>query len=165
MHWTSVILPVAISIQINKSFLASYLLQSKDYKIFFSGDAGYSPHFKEIGNRFAPIDLALLDSGQYNDRWGYIHMNPNEALQAARDLRALNLLPAHIGKFSLSMHPWYEPFVWLTQKAIAANVRLITPEIGQPVQLSKRIPTQTQWWTTAMQKQKNEQSENFHSKT
>lgn len=149
----------------NKSFWASYLLQSKDYKIFFSGDSGYSPHFKEIGYRFAPIDLALLDSGQYNDRWRYIHLNPNEALQAAQDLKALNFLPAHIGKFSLSMHPWYEPFVWLTQKATQANVRLITPEIGQPLQLSKRIPAQTQWWTVAMQKQKNEQSEKFHSKT
>ena len=92
-------------------------------------------------------------------------MNPDEALQAAQDLKALNFLPAHIGKFSLSMHPWYEPFVWLTQKATQANVRLITPEIGQPLQLSKRIPAQTQWWTVAMQKQKIEQSENFHSKT
>ena len=134
------------SLDQNKSFWASFLLQRPDYKIFFSGDSGFGPHFKEIGNRYGAVDLALLDSGQYNERWRYIHMNPDEALQAAKDLRAQNFIPAHIGKFCISMHPWYEPFDRLKIGALKNGVRLITPKIGQPLELTKQIPLQPVWW-------------------
>lgn len=139
----------------NKSFWAGFLLRSPQYRIFFSGDSGYSPHFKDIGKRFGPIDLVLLDSGQYNDRWRYIHMNPDESLQAAKDLKAQNLLPAHIGKFCISMHPWYEPFERLSLNADKAGINLVTPQIGQPIELVKHLPQQAAWWRPSMYIQRN----------
>ena len=139
----------------NKSFWAGFLLRSPQYRIFFSGDSGYSPHFKDISKRFGPIDLVLLDSGQYNDRWRYIHMNPDESLQAAKDLRAQNLLPAHIGKFCISTHPWYEPFERLSLNADKAGINLVTPQIGQPIELVKHLPKQAAWWRPSMYTQRN----------
>lgn len=138
----------------NKSFWAGFLLHCPQYRIFFSGDSGYSPHFKNIGDHFGPIDLALLDCGQYNERWRYIHMNPDEALQAAKDLRAQNLIPAHIGKFCISMHPWYEPFERLSLQADKFSINLVTPLIGQPIELVKHLSKQPAWWRPSMYLQK-----------
>ena len=142
------------SLDQNKSFWAGYLIESDNYRIFFSGDSGYSPHFKEIGKRFGRIDLALLDSGQYNERWRFIHMNPDEALRAAKDLQAQNFIPAHIGKFCISMHPWYEPFERLSQKAEKEKIQLITPKMGEPLYLSRHLPRQLAWWKQNMNQQK-----------
>ena len=90
-----------------------------------------------------------------NDRWRYIHMNPDESLQAAKDLRAQNLLPAHIGKFCISTHPWYEPFERLSLNADKAVINLVTPQIGQPIELVKHLPKQSAWWRPCMYMQRN----------
>ena len=42
-------------------------------KIYYSGDSGYGPHFKAIGEQFGPIDLAIMENGQYDQDWKYIH--------------------------------------------------------------------------------------------
>jgi hypothetical protein len=41
-----------------------------------SGDTGYGPHLADIGLRFGGFDLVVLDTGQYDERWPYIHMTP-----------------------------------------------------------------------------------------
>jgi L-ascorbate metabolism protein UlaG (beta-lactamase superfamily) len=78
-------------------------------KIYIGGDGGYDTHFADIGNKFGPIDLAMIDNGQYNVAWRYIHTLPNEVLQAAKDLKARRLFPVHSSKFVLANHPWDEP--------------------------------------------------------
>ena len=52
-------------------------------KIYYSGDSGYGPHFKAIGDEFGPVDLAIMENGQYDQDWKYIHMMPDETAQAA----------------------------------------------------------------------------------
>ncbi len=76
------------------------MLQTSNYRIYLGGDSGYDSHFKEIGNRFDNIDLAILECGQYNTMWPLIHMMPEETVQAAVDLKAKQLLPVHWGKFA-----------------------------------------------------------------
>ena len=63
-------------------------------KIYYSGDSGYGPHFKAIGDEFGPVDLAIMENGQYDQDWKYIHMMPDETAQAADDLRARAVLLA-----------------------------------------------------------------------
>lgn len=82
-----------------------------DTKLYFAGDTGYFPGFKEIRERLNPPDIALLPIGAYKPRWfmGEIHMDPEEALQACLDLEAGHLIPIHWGTFVMSAEPLSEP--------------------------------------------------------
>ena len=69
----------------NQTLWASFLFVTPQEKIYYSGDSGYGPHFKAIGEQFGPIDLAIMENGQYDQDWKYIHMMPEETAQAADD--------------------------------------------------------------------------------
>lgn len=125
------------------------MLETPHQKIFFSGDSGYEAHFAQIGQAFPDIDLALLDCGQYNERWKYVHMNPEQASQAAVDLNAGYLLPMHIGKFSLAYHAWYEPFDRITAASMDKKNTLLTPMIGERLALANLSAADiSPWWKT-----------------
>jgi L-ascorbate metabolism protein UlaG (beta-lactamase superfamily) len=129
-----------------KTLWASFVISTAHHRIFAGGDSGYDTHFKEIGERFGPFDLAILECGQYNAHWKYIHMMPEETVQAAIDLKAALLLPVHWAKFTLALHPWYEPAVRVTKKAAELQQAITTPRIGQPVILGKAPPDE-HWWS------------------
>ena len=94
----------------NQSLWASFLLKTPTgRKIYIGGDSGYGPHFKEIGDRFTGIDLAILENGQYNADWAQIHTLPTELPQVCRDLGAKEVVTVHHSKYTLSKHPWDEP--------------------------------------------------------
>ncbi|MDR0577203.1 MAG: MBL fold metallo-hydrolase [Candidatus Accumulibacter sp.] len=130
----------------NRTQWAGFALETPRRRIFFSGDGGYGPHFAEIGRRLGGFDLAVLDCGQYDRRWAYIHMTPEEAARAAGDLRAKALLPAHIGRFCLARHPWDEPFERISAASEGKAFRLATPMIGQPVPLDAAAWSFGPWW-------------------
>ena len=92
-----------------KTLWSSFILKTSSYNLYLGGDSGYDSHFKEIGEKYGPFDIAILESGQYNTAWPLIHMMPEQTVQAALDLKAKVLLPVHWGKFTLAMHPWNEP--------------------------------------------------------
>ena len=98
-----------------------------------SGDSGYGPHFKAIGEQFGPIDLAIMENGQYDQDWKYIHMMPEETAQAADDLRARSVLPGHAGRFVLAKHSWDDPYQRLAAASEGREWRLVTPMLGEPV--------------------------------
>jgi len=129
----------------NKTLWSSFILRSGEYTIYIGGDSGYDSHFKSIGEKFGPFDIAILETGQYGTAWPYIHMMPEEAVQASIDLRAKVLLPVHWGKFALAMHPWDEPVKRVIAKAKELNVKVTTPLIGEPVVLNESYPDK-QWW-------------------
>ena len=124
---------------------SSFVLKTPHHSYYLGGDSGYDTHFKEIGTQYGPFDLAILECGQYNANWPYIHMMPEQTAQAAVDLRAEVLLPVHWGKFTLALHPWYEPIERVTEQARALRVPLLTPRIGEPLILSSTPQTST-WW-------------------
>jgi L-ascorbate metabolism protein UlaG (beta-lactamase superfamily) len=130
----------------NKTLWASFVLQTPSMKIFIGGDGGYDKHFKEIGNKFGPIDLAILEQGQYDQRWKYIHLLPEQVFQAALDLKAKNLLPVHNSKFALAAHHWDEPLNKLAENSEHYNIRALTPMIGEPVNLQDSTQQFSQWW-------------------
>ena len=129
-----------------QSLWASFLLQTPTFKIYIGGDSGYDSHFAAIGKRFEGIDLAILENGQYDNDWKYIHMMPEQVLQASKDLQANRLLPVHSSKFALSRHPWDEPLKRITEANKENEQDIITPMIGEAVHLKDSTQTFHQWW-------------------
>jgi L-ascorbate metabolism protein UlaG (beta-lactamase superfamily) len=94
-----------------------FLLQSPSGTVFFPGDTAYFPGFADYGKQF-DIDVALLPIGAYRpDSFRRVHMNPEDAFQAFRDLRARYLVPIHWGTFVISLEPIDEPINWLAEIA------------------------------------------------
>jgi L-ascorbate metabolism protein UlaG (beta-lactamase superfamily) len=85
----------------NEHLWASWVIVADGFRFYFGGDTGYSPHFKETGERFGPFDLSALPIGAYEPRWfmKYHHINPDEAAQAHRDLRSKLSVAMHWGDF------------------------------------------------------------------
>lgn len=89
----------------------------------------------------------MLDSGQYDKRWPYIHMTPEEAVKAAQDLQAKALMPAHTGKFTIANHAWDEPFIRIVAASKDKSFKLATPLIGQIVLLNDLQQQKfIHWW-------------------
>ncbi|MES1225290.1 MAG: MBL fold metallo-hydrolase, partial [Bacteroidota bacterium] len=128
-----------------KTLWASFVLKTTTHSFFIGGDSGYDTHFKEIGDKYGPFDIAMLECGQYNAYWKYIHMMPEKTAQAAIDLKAKMLLPVHWAKFTLGLHPWNEPIKRVIKKAAELNLPVTTPVIGEPVIIGKSYPN-THWW-------------------
>jgi len=130
----------------NQSLWAGFALLSTHRRIFFSGDSGYAPHFAEIGEKYGPFDWVTLDSGQYDRRWAFVHMNPEQAAQAADELRTKAFTPAHVGRFSISAHDWDEPFKRISLASQNYDYQLWTPQIGEILYLDGREQHFTAWW-------------------
>ncbi len=131
----------------NNTLWLSFVLKSSKLKLYLGGDSGYDRHFKELGEKFGFFDLAILDNGQYNVAWQAIHMLPSEGLQAARDLNAKRLFPAHSSKFKLANHPWDEPLNTITQlHQKDTDCPIITPKIGEVVYLNNENQEFIEWW-------------------
>ena len=130
----------------NKTLWCGFALRTREHHIFFGGDSGYGRHFADIGRRLGPFDLTMLDSGQYHDRWKNVHMQPEEALVANRELGGKQLLPIHWGGFSLSDHPWYDPVERIV--AADANGCVLTPLIGQRFVVGDATECNNRWWST-----------------
>ena len=130
----------------NQSLWASYALVAPQRRLYFSGDTGFGPHFADIAKQFPSFDFVALDAGQYNVQWADIHMNPEEAARAADILNAKALLSGHAGRFSLARHAWDEPFERAVAAAQGKRYRLVTPRIGEPVNLDDPQQSFTYWW-------------------
>ena len=85
----------------NKTLWGSYLIEYKGKKILFACDTGYGEIYKDLGKKFGPIDLTIINIGAYNfkpmfDKSIY-HTNPEEALQIAKDLNSKRVIGMHWG--------------------------------------------------------------------
>lgn len=126
----------------------SFVLKTPNFKIYLGGDSGYDSHFAEIGNKFGPFDIAILDNGQYNEKWKYIHNMPEDVIKAMKDLKAKRVFPVHSAKFSLALHSWDEPLIKVTELNQLSDqpTPLITPMIGELVELKNEKQAFQQWW-------------------
>ena len=131
----------------NNTLWLSFILQTPDLKLYLGGDSGYDTHFAEIGEKFGGFNLALLDNGQYNLAWQAIHMLPDEALKAAKDLQTKRLFPVHSSKFKLAYHPWDEPLKIISKlNEEEYHFPLVTPKIGEIIYLNDSTQTFSKWW-------------------
>ncbi len=129
----------------NRALWVSFALSTPNRKIYLGGDSGYDEHFARIGREHGPFDLVILECGQYDKSWKYIHLMPEEVVQAARDLRAARLLPVHWGKFVMANHPWDEPILRVAAAARQQGMPLVTPLIGEEVDL-ENLQESGAWW-------------------
>lgn len=131
----------------NNTLWASYVLETAALKLYIGGDSGYDSHFKTIGNQFGPFDLAFLENGQYDYKWKYIHMLPDEVVKASNDLQAKRFFPVHNAKFKLANHAWKEPLEKVNAYSLQQNnSKMIHPKIGEVVYLNQPEQTFEKWW-------------------
>lgn len=129
----------------DQTLWASWTILNQDQRIFFSGDSGYFAGFKEIGDKYGPFDLTLIETGAYDKQWPDVHMQPEESLQAHLDLRGKCLLPIHNGTFDLALHAWHEPFDRIVDLAQRHQVNISTPMMGEAVDIAEAQAGQ-RWW-------------------
>ncbi len=125
----------------------SWVIKGKSENIYFSGDSGYAPHFKEIGEKYGSFDISLMECGQYNEEWKALHMMPEETVQAAIDLKSKLMVPIHWGAFTLAFHDWTDPAERVTKAAIELNMPISTPKIGEVLVVGDPIYPKERWWT------------------
>jgi L-ascorbate metabolism protein UlaG (beta-lactamase superfamily) len=131
--------------QRNQSLWVSFVLKTPTMKIYIGGDSGYDTFFETIGSEHGPFDLAILECGQYHPNWKYIHMMPEEAVQAATDLKAKKLFPVHWSKFTLAQHAWDAPILRVTAEGKKRGFPMLTPMIGEKVDLKDSVEYPA-WW-------------------
>ena len=131
----------------NKTLWGNYLIQYKDKKILFACDTGVGNIYKDLGNKYGPIDITVISIGAYNffpimpekDKSVY-HTNPEEALSLARDLKSKKVIGMHWGTVILSLEPIMEPperFKKNAKKFGFEKEDAIVFKIGQVTKLSK----------------------------
>ena len=129
----------------DETLWASWVINSPESKIFFSGDSGYFGGFKEIGEKFGPFDLTFIETGAYNRLWSEIHMMPEESVQAHLDLQGKVMVPIHNSTFDLAMHDWFEPLDRVSELSRQQQVTLSTPVVGEFVDVLN-APAENAWW-------------------
>ncbi len=129
----------------NETLWASWVLQSGDQRIFYSGDSGYFPGFKQIGARFGGFDLALMENGAYDSYWPAVHMTPEQTLQAFQDVKGKTLYGVHNSTFDLAFHRWQDPLERLSALAERHGVELATPLIGEVLTVGQ-ARSNVLWW-------------------
>jgi L-ascorbate metabolism protein UlaG (beta-lactamase superfamily) len=130
-----------------------YALLGGRNRVYYSGDSGFFPALGEIGDRFGPFDLAMIEIGQYNRAWRDWHMGPEQAVRAVTKVRGRVFLPIHWGALTLAPHGWTEPIERAVVAAQTSGLTIVTPRPGESVEPSLRPPVERWWpalpWNTA----------------
>ena len=130
----------------NRSLWGGFVVEAGGATVYFAGDSGYCPHFAEIGQRLGPFDLVMIEVGAFHPSWGSVHLGPDNAITAWRQLGSGRFLPVHWGTFNLAMHPWDEPAEVLLSKVPEG---LVMPRLGEAIEPA-RFDTVQPWWREAI---------------
>ncbi len=131
----------------NSTLWTAWVVAGGAHRVFFGGDGGYFEGFAEIGAKYGPFDLVMLETGAYDRNWPAIHMGPVNAVRAHLDLKGRVLMPIHWGTFNLALHAWTEPVETLVASAREQAVALCLPRPGQVVQ-GDSLAVDSRWWGT-----------------
>lgn len=124
----------------NRSLWCGWRLHFSDFSLYFAGDTGYGPLFRDMAEVFGPVDLALLPIGAYAPRWFMwpVHVSPEEAVRIHRDIRARRSVAMHWGTFVLTDETLDEPPRRLAQalheQGVPAETFLV-PQHGETLTL------------------------------
>ena len=116
----------------NATLWSSWVIETANHKIFFSGDTGLTPEFAETRAKYGPFDLVMLEIGAWHPAWGSVHLGPANALKAFELLGGGTLMPIHWATFDLGLNEWAEPAETLWTLAEATGQRIVTPRLGTP---------------------------------
>jgi L-ascorbate metabolism protein UlaG (beta-lactamase superfamily) len=135
----------------NQTLWSSWVITTRNRRMFFSGDTGLTSEFAAVHERFGAFDLTMLEIGAWHSSWSNIHLGPHNALEAFRMLGGGTFLPIHWSTFDLALHHWSEPAETLIELATTANARVITPLLGRPF-VPREIEGPVPWWREVGQK-------------
>jgi L-ascorbate metabolism protein UlaG (beta-lactamase superfamily) len=120
---------------------SSFVIKGRKHRIYYGADSGLWDGFVEIGEKYGPFDLTMLEIGAFNELWKGIHMGPDGAASAYQALggpnRAGLLMPIHWGLFDLALHAWRQPIERIVKVAAEHGWPLFSPEPGVPT-----VPTE-----------------------
>jgi L-ascorbate metabolism protein UlaG (beta-lactamase superfamily) len=123
---------------------ASWVLLGPQHRVFFGGDSGpFDEAFQQIGEKFGPFDLVMLEIGASDAEWADIHLGPDQAVAAHRLLGGGPLLPLHWGTFNLAFHAWRQPVQRLLE--LMGTQELMLPAPGQRVEVAAGV-LNSHWW-------------------
>jgi L-ascorbate metabolism protein UlaG (beta-lactamase superfamily) len=137
----------------NQTLWGGFVVSGPSGNVFYSGDTGYGPHFREIARRFSPIRVALLPISPFRPQQSQeplpyssgVHMGPAEAVQAHVDLGAQVSIAAHFQVFQLGADGFDDAVNKLTSILRERNLRpdtFFAPTPGRVILLT-RSPTET----------------------
>lgn len=119
----------------NKTLWASYYFKTPKRNIWISGDSGYGTHFAKVGEKFKDIDLAILENGQYNTDWAYVHTLPKYLGQEMKELNASRYMTVHHSRFALSKHDYREPLENAKKAGEESQKPVLMPQMGEVLYL------------------------------
>jgi L-ascorbate metabolism protein UlaG (beta-lactamase superfamily) len=126
---------------------SAFVLKGSKHTVYFGADSGWWEGFAEIGGAYGPFDLTMLEIGAFNALWEGIHLGPDGAARAFEALGATGLLmPIHWGLFDLALHAWRQPMERMLELAAERNIRLWSPEPGQPTEVVAGMEVRSDWW-------------------
>jgi L-ascorbate metabolism protein UlaG (beta-lactamase superfamily) len=132
---------------------AGYALLGAKHRVYYSGDTGLFNGLRDIGQRFGPFDVAMIEVGQYHQAWPDWHIGPEQAVLASRWLRGRVMLPVHWGLLALAYHNWTEPIERVLAEAERSSVTVVTPKPGQSFEPDREAHFERWWpnvpWKTA----------------
>jgi len=134
-----------VSPQSDGTLWAGYALLGAQHRVWYSGDTGFHSELEEIGRRFGPFDVTLIEAGQYDKDWPDWHLGPEQAVQAHRLVRAKRMIPVHWGLLKLAHHSWTEPIERVLAAAKCRNVDVLVPRPGESIEPT-RSSSRVRWW-------------------
>lgn len=108
----------------NDTLWCGWVLETSRGKVYFAGDSGYSPDFREIGRRLGPMCLSFIPIGAYYPRWALrdMHLDPREAVLVHREVGSRQSIAMHWGTFRFGLEPLAEPPRYLKKSLEEAQV-------------------------------------------
>lgn len=128
----------------------SYVIEGPKHRVFYGADSGYWEGFAAIGQQYERFDVSMLQVGAADRLWHDIHMEPEDAVQAYRDLggrgKAGLLMPVHWGLFNLALHGWRQPIEKVMELAAGGDLAVFAPQPGKPEEIVAGRDVRSDWW-------------------
>jgi L-ascorbate metabolism protein UlaG (beta-lactamase superfamily) len=124
---------------------AGFAVIGDQHRAWYSGDTSYHNDLHNIGTRFGPFDVTLIEAGQYDAAWADNHLGPELAVQAHIQVRGRTMIPVHWALLKLAQHTWTEPVERVLVAARCHDVEVLAPRPGESIEPTQH-PVLPQWW-------------------
>ncbi len=126
---------------------SAFVLKGPKHTVYFGADTGWWDGFAEIGAKYGPFDLTMLEIGAFDVLWDGIHLGPDGAARAFEALGGGGLMmPIHWGLFDLALHAWKQPIERLMELAEEKGIMIWAPEPGRPTEVVPGLEMRSDWW-------------------
>ena len=131
----------------DKTLWGGFAFMGVKHRVYYSGDSGMFVGLADIGERFGPFDLTLIEAGAYGQAWPDWHMGPEQAVRAHGMVQGKVLMPVHWGLFDLAAHGWTEPIERVLVAAQTSGATVVVPRPGGSFEPGTP-PSLERWWPT-----------------